>query len=295
MPDSRGFTLIELLVSLTIGGLVIATVFRILAGHARFVEMQGAREEVQQVSRAALELMSSELRAMGSGGLVRAGRDSITFRVPRAWGIVCEAGPGNRLNAVFPSVPGIDFGVNVGLGVAMVPDANGGLEWVAGVTGVGPPENECGGQQLAEGAAGRTLVLDREVPPDIASSLVYGAVMSLHETISYRSSTSGSVEGRWIQRRIGEGPTASYQPFAGPVISGPQGLSFEYFSGEGPVTAPIGDAEVREKVQRIGVIAGFIAGRDGRATSRTKVDTVSISLWNRGCAPCGSLGEVSDE
>ena len=69
-PDPRrplgrgGFTLIEILVALLISGLVVSSIFQVLQGNGRFVEMQSAREEVQQNARAALDLIAGDLRGV---------------------------------------------------------------------------------------------------------------------------------------------------------------------------------------------------------------------------------------
>src|SRR5687767_12028100 len=77
--DRSGFTLIELLVAIVIGSVVVGSLFQMISGQGRFVELQSAREEVQQNGRAAVELIGSELRTIAGGeALVLATEDSIT-------------------------------------------------------------------------------------------------------------------------------------------------------------------------------------------------------------------------
>src|SRR5690606_941020 len=92
----------------------------LVGGQARFVEMQSAREEVQQNTRAALELIGSELRALPPGGaLVRAADDSITLRTARFWGVVCAIGGATSLDIALPALAGASFATNTGTGVVV--------------------------------------------------------------------------------------------------------------------------------------------------------------------------------
>jgi prepilin-type N-terminal cleavage/methylation domain-containing protein len=82
--NRAGFSLIELLVALMISGLLATVMFQLMSGQGRFVEIQSAREEVQQNSRAALDLIGNDLRTLPGGeSLVRADDDSITVRTAR--------------------------------------------------------------------------------------------------------------------------------------------------------------------------------------------------------------------
>lgn len=283
MANRKGFTLLEVLVALAIGGLVVGSVFQVIAAYAGFVGMQRAREDIQQNVRAAFEMIGSELRVLGPGdGLVRADRDSITIRVARLWGVVCEVGV-DRLAVAFPTFAGADLGVNLGLGVEILsetPDHGG--RWAARVDGVGPPDESCDGGLLAVGAERRWLSLVG-APAASGEAPRRGDIVSLFETVTYRTGPSAGVSGRWIQRRIGDGPGASNQPFAGPVSDREGGLSFEYFSREsaGRLPTPISDPSVRSEVERVQVIIETV-GRSGSVNGSTlRADTIAIPLRNR--------------
>ena len=101
---TAGFTLVEVMVALLIALILSGVVFQLIRGQSRFVTVQSAREEVQQNTRGALELMASELRSIEPGGLVETDSNSVTFLLPRAWGLYC-GGTATQMSAVFPVPP----------------------------------------------------------------------------------------------------------------------------------------------------------------------------------------------
>src|SRR5215213_8679610 len=107
-----GFTLIEVLVALVLAVMLGGVIFQVVQGESRFAMVQSAREEVQQNSRGALEIVASELRAAQPAGLVSAYVNSITFLLPRVWGISCGDGDGANLSVVFPAAGGTAFSLS---------------------------------------------------------------------------------------------------------------------------------------------------------------------------------------
>jgi prepilin-type N-terminal cleavage/methylation domain-containing protein len=279
-PDRSGFTLIEMLVALIISGIVVGTIFQLLVGQGRFVERQSAREEVQQNTRAALELISSELRTLPAGdGLILATSDSLTMRVVRIWGVVCAAGGGSSLDVVFPSIPGVSFAPNLGTGVVV----RLGSEWSGSVrlTAAGNASASCNGEALGTGVERRTLSLSG-TPQSSDGTLLpaVGDLVYIHDQVTYRSGTSAAVPGLWIQRRIGEGAGSSNQPFAGPILE--SGLRFEYFTAGSsvPLATPV-SAAVRPDVARIAVVVESVSRNFQGEARESKSDTVVVALRNR--------------
>lgn len=282
--DGRGgFTLIELLVALIVGSLVIGVLLQLVSGQARFVQGQSAREEVQQNSRAALELIGSELRSLSSGAsLVRAAADSLTLRTPRVWGSVCGLPGGATIEVAFPAVAGMSFAVNAGTGIVVNLGTPTAPVWssAVAVTSISGPGSTCGGNPLPGGVERRTFTLSG-VPTSGATTPARGNVAYLYDQVTYRTGTSAGVPGIWIQRRIGEGSGAANQPMAGPIGDG-EGLSFVYYSDGSslPLSTPIVDAAVRSSVSRIAIIVEAVS-RGDETTIASTTDTVLVPLRNR--------------
>ncbi len=285
MDRRAGFTLIELLVALALGGLIIGSILQILTGQARFVELQSGREEAQQNARAALELISSELRGIPDGdALVRAASDSITFRAPRLWGVVCATRGASSLDVTFPSLTDVSYVTNLGTGVVVnvgspaLPDWTGAVE----LTGVGGAGQECAGEPLGPGAERRTLTLGA-MPLAGTSAPAAGDIVYVFDQVTYRASGSAGLPGTWISRRIGDGPGASNQPFAGPVDGDGDGLRFEYFGGESsaPLATPVSDAAARASVDRIAVIVSSVSRLTRSNLVQSRTDTIFVPLRNR--------------
>jgi prepilin-type N-terminal cleavage/methylation domain-containing protein len=162
----RGFTLVELLVAMAVGGLLGVALTRLLVSDSKFVERQEAMLAARQTARTGLNWTAVELGMVGNGGLLVASPESVTVRIPYAFGITCDRFGSDHIVALAPSdsityadaVPEglawrqpdgsyvLDPGVGVTTttntatcdanGVSVVPD--GRLVAVSGVPGGGP-------------------------------------------------------------------------------------------------------------------------------------------------------------
>lgn len=287
--DRSGFTLIEVLVSLIISSLVVGVIFQLMEGQSRYVQMQSAREEVQQNSRAALDLIGSELRTVPHGdGLEMATADSIRLRAARVWGVVCQAPSGGSVVVRMPALANASYSTNDGTSFAAnVATSTGGSDWTdeVRVTGVGDPTNSgclLGGEAaLPPEVEVRTLDL-AGTPYGAASGNppAAGDVFYLYDEVTYRSGPSSGIDGRWIQRRLG---SANNQPLAGPLVSNGPALEFRYFSGTSatPIPTPISDAATRASVDRVHVLVG-VESRNRLGDAREMhTDTIVVSLRSR--------------
>lgn len=267
-----------------IGSVVVGILLQFVTGQARFVQGQSAREEVQQNSRAALELIGSELRGLSGGGaLVRADADSLTMRTPRIWGSVCAVPSATTIDVAFPVVAGMSFAVNGGTGVVLNLGTPAVPVWssAAAATAISAANTTCGGAPLTAGVERRTISLS-STPSSGAVTPARGHLVYLYDQVTYRTGTSAGVPGVWIQRRIGEGSTAANQPMAGPIGDG-EGLSFRYFTDSSPLplTTPIVDAATRESVSRIAIIVEAVSRNGGETAIASTTDTVMVPLRNR--------------
>ncbi|MEO7712936.1 MAG: type II secretion system protein, partial [Gemmatimonadaceae bacterium] len=99
----RGFTLIEIITSLAILGIIGLAFVRLVVSQARFTEGQMALRNARSVSRNAMNIMLTDIRMVqDSGGLVSAARDSVTMRVPVAFGLLCKNEPGTTTISLLP-------------------------------------------------------------------------------------------------------------------------------------------------------------------------------------------------
>jgi prepilin-type N-terminal cleavage/methylation domain-containing protein len=89
----RGFTLVEIVITLTILGIVGAGLVKLILVQARFSESQMALRNARTVSRNAMNIMLTDLRMVqDKGGLLAASPESVTVRIPLAFGLVCTTG-----------------------------------------------------------------------------------------------------------------------------------------------------------------------------------------------------------
>ncbi|HET7186643.1 MAG TPA: type II secretion system protein [Gemmatimonadaceae bacterium] len=99
----RAFTLIEILTSLAILGIIGIAFVRLITSQARFTEGQMAGRNARTVSRNAMNIMLTDLRMVqDSGGLLSAARDSVTVRIPVAFGLLCGSTVGLATMQILP-------------------------------------------------------------------------------------------------------------------------------------------------------------------------------------------------
>lgn len=212
--NTRGFTLVELVVALVISGFLAGVVFQLVRGQERFVSMQSAREEVQQNGRAALELISAELRGASREGITHAEERVIRFRMPRIFGLVCAAPASGTRAVVFPGLDLTAF--RSGTDSIAVRDSTSTADprWrFAGVTDATPS----GGQGAAQCGgfspdAGRVQVRTFTGLQDAAIPFQLGEPAYLYDAIEYDAGPS-NVPGEWLRRQDRGGT----QPLAGPL------------------------------------------------------------------------------
>lgn len=251
--NTRGFTLIELVVALVISAFLGGVIFQLLDGQQRFVGRQSAQEEVQQNGRAALELISGELRGASPHGIIAADSTSIEFRVPRVWGLVCDrvggvsgAGGTSGTRAIAFATAGtaaFKTGSPPKDGLAVRDSLPGAPRWrfapvidatstsgAAATASCNPLGPDAGRVQV------RSLTLD--AVPD-TMPLQIGEPAYLFDVVAYDADVS-NVPGKWLRRTDAGTP----QPLAGPLAeeNGIPVFRLRYFRANGtsipvPVTA----------------------------------------------------------
>jgi prepilin-type N-terminal cleavage/methylation domain-containing protein len=95
-PDRRrkGFTLAELIVAMALLSIVCMAVLGMVTSQSRYVGQINTDVQVLDQVRAANELLGTEIADLPRGAVLFARRDSIQYRLPIMWGVVC--GPVDR-------------------------------------------------------------------------------------------------------------------------------------------------------------------------------------------------------
>ncbi len=90
----RGFTLVELTIALVLGMVVLGAASQVLVATRRFLRLQVSMLEVHQNLRAAVQVLSAELRELDAadGDIVAMGADSISIRATRGVAFACAPG-----------------------------------------------------------------------------------------------------------------------------------------------------------------------------------------------------------
>jgi prepilin-type N-terminal cleavage/methylation domain-containing protein len=90
--DRKGFTIIELIVVSVLGALILMAILQVLMTNQRTYTAQTAVVQGQQSSRMALEVLFNELReaSPGGGDIITMGSNSLTVRLMRKLGVVCD-------------------------------------------------------------------------------------------------------------------------------------------------------------------------------------------------------------
>ena len=100
----RGMTIVELMIALTVFGFFGAAGVRLLRSQSTFYDTQFKQREARAVSRAAVNMILSELRMVEStGGVESVSADAITLRVPYAMGMFCGNASGTSVIALLPT------------------------------------------------------------------------------------------------------------------------------------------------------------------------------------------------
>jgi prepilin-type N-terminal cleavage/methylation domain-containing protein len=288
-PDGRaGFTIVEILVALMISGLVVTSIFQIMQGNSRFVQLQSAREEVQQNARAALDIIAGDLRGVPPGAITVMDPSRIRFRQPRAWGILCNLlKPATQTAWVlFPAdvLPQEDLFLrpNWGLGVEQTTDplVHTGTYRFVSAPASAATANQCDAIQPIATAEHVRLGFNSGNPFVTSDSILPGTQVLVYEELQYDVNTdaSGTVPGSWIRRMAGlSGTTPVMQPMAGPVPAG-GALRFTYLQADGS-TAAVLPSQIRQI--GIDVVTQSRAVFNQGGATQPQVDSASTNVYLR--------------
>jgi prepilin-type N-terminal cleavage/methylation domain-containing protein len=244
-----GFTLVELLVAITITGLIMASVYKILTGNQRFYQAQKQILDVEQNIRAAAQILPGELRGLDpdGGDIIAMSDTAITIKAMRGFSVLCTTPTAadvtarqitirNALTAGYRAIDRTRDSVLVFR--EGNPDISSDDRWlhapIAGSTSV----------NCTDGSAGTRLTLTGMVNGDSLGvmgavgdrGVLLGAPLQTFEVVNYQLYDDGT--GTWWlgMRTYAAGTWSGTSPLAGP-LQGTSGLIFEYRDVNQNVTA----------------------------------------------------------
>lgn len=191
MIARRGFSLAELMVALVIAGVIGVALTRLMVNQARFVSGQETRMMARAGARAGFNVIVQELRSVTYGGLVAANPDSITVRVPVAFGVACRQVSGGRIGVSLLPRDSALYAETAISGYAWQNSA-GTWTFVEPATTSGGSIGDCtGASPRISTIPGGTQI--RLTPNDTAA---VGAPIYLYHTTRYALATSATITGR---------------------------------------------------------------------------------------------------
>lgn len=198
--------------AVAVGGLLGVALTRLLVSDSKFVERQEAMLAARQTARTGLNWTTVELRMVGKGGLASASPDSVTVRIPYAFGITCDRFGNEHIIALVPS-DSITYADAIAEGLAwrqtdgsFVPITNIGVSATTATA-------TCDANGVFVVPNGR-LVGVSGVPAGGPWRPPPGTIAYLYHSVTYKFDTSVDLPGRLaLWRRAGGG---TYEELAAP-------------------------------------------------------------------------------
>lgn len=199
----RGITLVELLITLAVFGLLGTALARLMISNSRYVSRQDTLLEARQTARAAMNVMIPELRMVSDGGLIAAAPDSVTVRVPYAFGVLCQGeyailAPHDSIVMADAELDGIAYQTT---GTTYTFDPT--IAMIGTTTQTSP----CDADSIRVMPAGARIVLTGPIGWS-------GRVFYFYQTVTYRFAASAALPGRRaLWRQAGAVPEELLAPF----------------------------------------------------------------------------------
>ena len=244
-----GFTLVELIVAITISGLVMGSIYNILASNQRFYQAQNQILDVQQNIRAVAQILPGELRGLdpNGGDSVAMSDTAITIKAMRAFSVLCTTPTAadvtarqitirNALTSGYRAIDATrDNALIFGEGN---PRLSNDDRWLLAPIAASASAN------CADGSAGTRLTLTGMVNGDSLGvkaavgdeGVLLGAPLRTFEVVNYRLYNDGT--GTWWLgiRTYASGAWSATSPIAGPLRAN-DGLLLEYRDSNQVLTA----------------------------------------------------------
>ncbi len=289
----RGFTIIELIIGLTLGLIVLTSVYRLLMSQSRLYGVQREAMDTRQSLRAAAALLSYELGAAAAiaGDFYAIGPSSLTMRSLQGTGVVCSTmtvGVGIK-RVGLRQASGYFQGTVTGVDSAMVYDMlampfgqwkfvkvkeawNGPDSWLGPPSGANMPVCFLGDSSV--NVPRPQAALEFLAPnPQLAGIRVGDPVRAFRPTEVALCPQAGR---SWLGRKvIGD---ANYEILTGPLLpASDSGLVFTYYDATGAVTADpsqVAQIEIVLRAESFGSASG--------AGYKTLRDSLTTRVFLRG-------------
>jgi hypothetical protein len=169
-----------------------------MIGNSRFVSRQEAELEARQTARAAMNVVLPELRMVSDGGLLAAAPESVTVRIPYAFGVFCRneyavlAPPDSTVYATAQHA-----GIAIQLGTGLY-----AFDSTVTVTGTTASTADCDADSVRAIPGGNRITLS-------AGNLApAGRLFYLYQQVTFKFAPSASLTGRRALWRHAKGGSA---------------------------------------------------------------------------------------
>jgi len=220
-----GFTLAELVVVTVLGGVLIASTLQILVTNQRTYTAQNAQIQGTQAMRAALEILSGELREVSplGGDIIKMSGDSLRVRAARKVGLIChDSVLGNRVWRVLQIGDWFSAGDSVHVFADNLATSADDDDWITTTVSSIDTTTTCSSNTAQE-------ITFPSATPFTADSVSSGAEVRSFIHIAYGLMTYSGAQ--FLGRKIAGG---AWTPVVGPLTS--RGVSFAYLDLNGNAT-----------------------------------------------------------
>lgn len=274
----QGFTLVELLVVIVIGAMVLGAVYQTMTVQERTNRQQVAIVTTQENVRAALDILSAELREISAvqGDLLGGGANYIRFRALRKAGVVCGRDASLARDWVDVAVLGQSFTTSDT--TAIFDDGPNDMSsrddsWrIATPSGTGSP-GTCLGNPVS------TTVERLRYPSGTLATVDTGALVRSYKAYEY---VLVDVAGRGKLVRSRNSTTDTL--IESLATTSENGLNFKYYDASGTQIASPNTAALLASVMRIQITVKGKAGGASTAAGSEFADSLIGQVYLRGNA-----------
>lgn len=195
--NRRGVTLVELLITLVVFGILGTALARLMISNSRYVSRQEALLEARQTARAAMNVILPELRMVSDGGLIAAATDSVTVRVPYAFGVLCH-----NEYAILAPTDSVVLANAVPAGIAyQTTGSSYTFDPTITMAGTTTLTTDCDTDSIRVVPGGQRITLTAPIGWS-------GSVFYLYQTVTYKFGSSAALTGRRALWRRADGAAA---------------------------------------------------------------------------------------